>query len=157
MRAARPERMPERSAANESLGLPAGIRACLFDLDGVLTQTAELHAEAWKQTFDAFLRDRSACAPEPFVPFDPVHDYRRFVDGRPRYDGVRALLAARTACRYNTDPSYGSSPRRRMSASTSSFFRSPSAVTTECSASIARAARKARTPSYRGRPSTNRS
>jgi beta-phosphoglucomutase family hydrolase len=96
MNAARHEAMLECLVRNESLGLPAGIRACLFDLDGVLTQTAELHAEAWKQTFDAFLRDRSVRKPEPFVPFDPLHDYERFVDGRPRYDGVRAFLAART-------------------------------------------------------------
>jgi len=81
--------------ANEILGLPARIRACLFDLDGVLTKTAELHAEAWKQTFDAFLGSRSVLEGEPFVPFDPVHDYQLFVDGRPRYDGVRAFLAAR--------------------------------------------------------------
>jgi beta-phosphoglucomutase family hydrolase len=96
MNTARHETMLERPVRNESLGLPASIRACLFDLDGVLTQTAELHAEAWQQTFDAFLRDRTARKPEPFVPFDPVHDYQRFVDGRPRYDGVRAFLAART-------------------------------------------------------------
>ena len=96
MNAVRHDTVPEHSAANESLGLPAGIRACLFDLDGVLTQTAVLHAEAWKQTFDAFLLERSVRKPEPFVPFDPVHDYERFVDGRPRYDGVRAFLAART-------------------------------------------------------------
>jgi beta-phosphoglucomutase family hydrolase len=95
MMAARQETMPEHSAANESLGLPAGIRACLFDLDGVLTKTAELHAEAWKQTFDGFLGSRSVLTGERFVPFDPVHDYQRFVDGLPRYDGVRAFLAAR--------------------------------------------------------------
>ena len=82
-------------ASNARLGLPAGIRACLFDLDGVLTQTAQLHAEAWKETFDSFLRERSRRTHEPFVPFDPVHDYERYVDGRPRYDGVRAFLAAR--------------------------------------------------------------
>ena len=96
MNAARHETMLERPARNESLGLPAGISACLFDLDGVLTKTADLHAEAWKQTFDAFLRERSVRKPEPFVPFDLVHDYERYVDGRPRYDGVRAFLAART-------------------------------------------------------------
>ena len=96
MNAARHETMPAHSVANGSLGLPAGIRACLFDLDGVLTQTAQLHAEAWRQAFDAFLRERSLCEPEPFVPFDQVHDYERYVDGRPRYDGVRAFLAART-------------------------------------------------------------
>ncbi|HEX4929255.1 MAG TPA: beta-phosphoglucomutase family hydrolase [Gaiellaceae bacterium] len=95
MNAARHHTTLEHPVANESLGLPAGIRACLFDLDGVLTQTAELHAEAWKQTFDAFLRERSLSRPEPFVPFDAVHDYQRYVDGRPRYDGVRAFLAAR--------------------------------------------------------------
>jgi beta-phosphoglucomutase family hydrolase len=82
-------------APAERLGLPAGIRACLFDLDGVLTQTAQLHAAAWKQTFDALLRDRSARSAEQFVPFDPIRDYEQFVDGRPRYDGVRAFLAAR--------------------------------------------------------------
>jgi beta-phosphoglucomutase family hydrolase len=96
MNAARQETVPEHTVANESLGLPAGIRACLFDLDGVLTKTAELHAEAWKQTFDAFLRERSVRKPEPFVPFDAVHDYERYVDGRPRHDGVHAFLAART-------------------------------------------------------------
>ncbi len=82
------------SRTAESLGLPAGIRACLFDLDGVLTQTTQLHAEAWKETFDSFLRDRSSTQ-EPFVPFDRVLEYERYVDGRPRYDGVRAFLAAR--------------------------------------------------------------
>jgi beta-phosphoglucomutase family hydrolase len=96
MNATRHETTVEPPVRNESLGLPASIRACLFDLDGVLTKTAQLHAEAWKQTFDAFLRERSVREPEPFVPFDPVHDYERFVDGRPRYDGVRAFLAART-------------------------------------------------------------
>ena len=95
MSAAWHEALPELSAANESLGLPARIRACLFDLDGVLTKTADLHAEAWRQTFDAFLRERSVREAAPFVPFDPVHDYERFVDGRPRYDGVRAFLAGR--------------------------------------------------------------
>ena len=79
----------------ESLGLPAGIRACLFDLDGVLTQTAQLHAAAWKETFDSFLRDRSVRTSEPFVPFDTALDYERYVDGRARLDGVREFLAAR--------------------------------------------------------------
>ena len=66
----------------EGLGLPAGIRACLFDLD-VLTQTAQLHAAAWKETFDPFLRARSVQREEPFVPFDAALDYDRYVDGRP--------------------------------------------------------------------------
>jgi beta-phosphoglucomutase family hydrolase len=78
------------------LGLPEGVRACLFDLDGVLTQTAKVHAAAWKEMFDAFLRERAAKAGEPFRPFDPVADYDEYVDGKPRYDGVRSFLAARS-------------------------------------------------------------
>jgi beta-phosphoglucomutase family hydrolase len=77
------------------LGLPDGIVACLFDLDGVLTQTAKLHAAAWKSMFDAFLRDRSARSGEPMRPFDDVLDYDRYVDGKPRVDGVRSFLASR--------------------------------------------------------------
>jgi beta-phosphoglucomutase family hydrolase len=71
------------------LGLPGAITACLFDLDGVLTKTAEVHARAWKQTFDAFLQTRGE------KPFDPVHDYDEHVDGKPRLDGVRDFLASR--------------------------------------------------------------
>jgi beta-phosphoglucomutase family hydrolase len=77
------------------LGLPNAIRACLFDLDGVLTQTAKIHAAAWKEMFDAFLRERAAQTGESFEPFDPVADYDEYVDGKPRYDGVRSFLAAR--------------------------------------------------------------
>jgi beta-phosphoglucomutase family hydrolase len=77
------------------LGLPEAIRACLFDLDGVLTQTAKVHAAAWKQMFDDFLRKRAARTGEAFVPFDPVEDYAKYVDGLPRYDGVRSFLASR--------------------------------------------------------------
>src|SRR5919106_1486470 len=77
------------------LGLPTGIRACLFDLDGVLTQTATVHAAAWKEMFDEFLRARAEEAGTAFVPFDEASDYHRFVDGRPRYDGVRTFLASR--------------------------------------------------------------
>jgi len=79
----------------ESLGLPPGIRACLFDLDGVLTRTAQLHAAAWKETFDPFLRECSGRGHEPFVPFDAALDYDCYVDGRARSDGVREFLAAR--------------------------------------------------------------
>jgi beta-phosphoglucomutase family hydrolase len=71
--------------------LPPRVQACLFDLDGVLTRTAALHAAAWKQTFDEFLADRR----EPQPPFDEVSDYDAYVDGRPREDGVRTFLAAR--------------------------------------------------------------
>ncbi|MEU4474424.1 beta-phosphoglucomutase family hydrolase [Micromonospora sp. NPDC023888] len=77
------------------LGLPAHVTACLFDLDGVLTQTARVHNAAWTQTFDEFLRQRATASGEPFQPFDPGPDYNRYVDGRPRADGVRTFLASR--------------------------------------------------------------
>jgi beta-phosphoglucomutase family hydrolase len=77
------------------LGLPEGVRACLFDLDGVLTKTARVHAAAWKEMFDAFLRERETEGKERFAPFDPVADYDEYVDGKPRDDGVRSFLAAR--------------------------------------------------------------
>lgn len=77
------------------LGLPPTIRACLFDLDGVLTRTATVHARAWKDMFDAFLRDRAEQRGEPFTPFDAGTDYGRYVDGMPRLDGARSFLAAR--------------------------------------------------------------
>ena len=66
------------------LGLPSTIEACLFDLDGVITQTARVHAQAWKAVFDAF-----------HVPFEIVPDYAAYVDGKPRADGVRSVLDAR--------------------------------------------------------------
>jgi beta-phosphoglucomutase family hydrolase len=71
-------------------GLADGVAACLFDLDGVLTPTARIHAEAWKRMFDAFLEAQPG---QP--PFDPIHDYDEFVDGRPREDGVRSFLESR--------------------------------------------------------------
>jgi beta-phosphoglucomutase family hydrolase len=77
------------------LGLGRGIRACLFDLDGVLTQTAKVHAAAWKRTFDECLRRRAQERGEEFIPFDAVHDYETYVDGKPRYDGVASFLASR--------------------------------------------------------------
>ncbi|ASN22814.1 beta-phosphoglucomutase family hydrolase [Streptomyces pluripotens] len=77
------------------LGLPDHVRACLFDLDGVLTQTAKVHAAAWKEMFDGYLRERAAREGTPFVPFDEVGDYDEYVDGRPRADGVRTFLASR--------------------------------------------------------------
>ena len=77
------------------LGLPDGVTACLFDLDGVLTDTAAVHNRAWTQTFDEFLRRRSDSTGEPFVPFDPGADYNAHVDGKKREDGVRAFLASR--------------------------------------------------------------
>ena len=77
------------------LGLPDGVTACLFDLDGVLTQTAKVHAAAWKQMFDDYLRRRADERGEPFAPFDPVREYDEYVDGNPRYDGVRSFLTSR--------------------------------------------------------------
>jgi beta-phosphoglucomutase family hydrolase len=74
------------------LGLPDAIRACLFDLDGVITKTAVVHAAAWKQTFDEYLRQRDGT---DFRPFDKGADYDSYVDGRPRADGVRTFLASR--------------------------------------------------------------
>jgi beta-phosphoglucomutase family hydrolase len=77
------------------LGLPGNVRAALFDLDGVLTRTATVHAAAWKQMFDDFLRRRAESAGEVFVAFDAHADYDRYVDGKPRADGVRSFLASR--------------------------------------------------------------
>ncbi|MYT22621.1 hypothetical protein GTW69_20410, partial [Streptomyces sp. SID7760] len=74
------------------LGLPDHVSACLFDLDGVLTRTAKVHAAAWKEMFDDYLRQRAARDGSPFVPFDAVRDYDEYVDGRPREDGVRTFL-----------------------------------------------------------------
>jgi beta-phosphoglucomutase family hydrolase len=79
--------MPDRS----QLGLPAGIEALLFDMDGVLTQTAKVHAKAWKEMFDQFLRERG----QGDEPFTLPRDYEEFVDGKPRYDGVRDFLEGR--------------------------------------------------------------
>jgi beta-phosphoglucomutase family hydrolase len=78
-----------------SLGLPRTIEACLFDLDGVLTQTEKLHAAAWKETFDQILAARAERGLERFVPFDAVADYAMYVDGKPRPDGIRSFLASR--------------------------------------------------------------
>ena len=77
------------------LGLPADIHAALFDLDGVLTPTAKIHAAAWKQTFDEFLRQRAQESGSQFVPFDAIADYDQYVDGKPREDGVRSFLDSR--------------------------------------------------------------
>ena len=83
------------SYAGRVLGLPDGIRGCLFDLDGVLTQTAKVHDAAWKQMFDEFLRARASQSGQPFTPFDPVKDYDEYVDGKPRADGTRSFLQSR--------------------------------------------------------------
>ena len=77
------------------IGLPPEIEACLFDLDGVLTQTAKVHAAAWKTMFDEYLRKRAQERGEEFREFDAVSDYDEYVDGKPRYEGVRSFLASR--------------------------------------------------------------
>jgi beta-phosphoglucomutase family hydrolase len=77
------------------LDLPDRVTTCLFDLDGVLTQTAKIHAQAWKQMFDEFLRDWAERHGQPFEPFDRPTDYDEYVDGKPRLDGVRSFLESR--------------------------------------------------------------
>jgi beta-phosphoglucomutase family hydrolase len=77
------------------LGLPEKVRACLFDLDGVLTDTASVHTKAWKAMFDAYLSRRAKSTGEKFVPFDEAADYRQYVDGKKREDGVRSFLSSR--------------------------------------------------------------
>jgi beta-phosphoglucomutase family hydrolase len=77
------------------LGLPDEVTACLFELDGVLTQTAKVHTAAWKEMFDGYLRERAAQTGEEFVAFDAVGEYDYYVDGKPRYEGVRSFLQSR--------------------------------------------------------------
>src|SRR5258708_1347855 len=81
--------------AGAVLGLPDSIRGCLFDLDGVLTKTAKVHAAAWKEMFDSFLRERARQTGQPIAAFDPVKDYDEYVDGKPRAAGTRSFLASR--------------------------------------------------------------
>ena len=78
--------------------------AVLFDMDGVITRTAGVHATAWQRMFDAFLEERAARTGEPFVPFDPDAEYRRYVDGKPRFDGVASFLASRGISLPRGDP-----------------------------------------------------
>jgi beta-phosphoglucomutase family hydrolase len=77
------------------LRVPAHVSACLFDLDGVLTQTAKVHAAAWKEMFDDFLRRRAEQAGERFRPLELPADYAAYIDGKLRADGVRSFLASR--------------------------------------------------------------
>ena len=78
-----------------AVGLPPRVSACLFDLDGVLTDTASVHAAAWKEMFDGYLHDRAERLGDPFVPFDITTDYPAYVDGKRRQDGTRSFLASR--------------------------------------------------------------
>jgi beta-phosphoglucomutase family hydrolase len=77
------------------LGLPDSIQGLLFDMDGVLTQTAVVHARAWKQAFDDFLEPWAKAHGSEFTPFDSDRDYDEYVDGMPRLDGVRSFLKSR--------------------------------------------------------------
>ena len=74
---------------------PGEYSAWLFDLDGVITDTASVHAAAWKRTFDRYLREVSEREGTPFEPFEINPDYFRYVDGKPRYDGVDSFLRSR--------------------------------------------------------------
>lgn len=85
----------EPPVARTRLGLPPRARACLFGLEGVLTQTARLHAEAWKRVFDPYLRERARGSGEPFVPFDPVRDYSVHFDRKARLEGILSFLESR--------------------------------------------------------------
>ena len=76
-------------------GLPDGVTACLFDMDGVVTQTAVVHAAAWKEMFDDFLRQHAEETGTEFVPFDAHAEYDAYVDGKPRLDGTRSFLESR--------------------------------------------------------------
>ncbi|WP_445169036.1 beta-phosphoglucomutase family hydrolase [Mycolicibacterium sp. Dal123E01] len=87
------------------LGLPDEVKACLFDLDGVLTDTARVHTRAWKAMFDAYLERRAQRAHTAFVPFDPAEDYRTYIDGKRREDGVRSFLTSRHIELPEGDPS----------------------------------------------------
>jgi len=98
---------PRASAGNEHqrAGRPdPGFDAAIFDLDGVITFTARVHAASWKELFDEYLRSREKRVGEPFRPFTDA-DYRAYVDGRPRYEGVRTFLASRGIALPDGDPS----------------------------------------------------
>jgi beta-phosphoglucomutase-like phosphatase (HAD superfamily) len=77
------------------LGLPLGVAGCLFDLEGVLTDAAVVHARAWAEVFDSFLAELTHETERRFAPFDPVEDYAAYLDGRPRLEGIHAFLESR--------------------------------------------------------------
>jgi Cof subfamily protein (haloacid dehalogenase superfamily)/HAD superfamily hydrolase (TIGR01509 family) len=85
----------EPPIARTPLGLPPRTRACLFALDGVLTQTSRLHAQAWKQLFDHYLHRRALASGQPFIPFDGIREYGAHLDGRAPAEGVRSFVVSR--------------------------------------------------------------
>ncbi|MHB8378859.1 MAG: HAD family hydrolase [Acidimicrobiales bacterium] len=85
---------PSRARTPASVDIRS-FAAWLFDMDGVLTKTAIVHAEAWKEAFDAFLLEETKRTGTTYAPFDVERDYEQYVDGEPREDGVRNFLAAR--------------------------------------------------------------
>ncbi|MGD8866894.1 MAG: beta-phosphoglucomutase family hydrolase [Gemmatimonadales bacterium] len=86
---------------------PTAFDAVIFDLDGVVTHTASVHARAWKRVFDEFLQRRAEREGTPFRPFQIERDYPEYVDGKPRYDGVRSFLRARGVHLPEGEPSDG--------------------------------------------------
>lgn len=84
-----------QDGAGPAVGLGAGVRACLFDLDGVLTRTSGIHARAWQKTFDTFLRAYDQHSMRQDDPFDVESDYEKYLDARPRAEGIRAFLGSR--------------------------------------------------------------
>lgn len=92
---AQSERREAASPTEQSVFDPARFHAILFDLDGVITKTAAVHATAWKRLFDEFLSQRTATCGVAYQPFDIEKDYPLYVDGKPRYDGVNSFLASR--------------------------------------------------------------
>lgn len=86
------------------LGLPERVRACLFDLDGVLTDTASVHRKAWQEMFDAYLSARAQRTGDQFVPFDVYADYPAYVNGKKRDDGIRSFLGSRGISLPDGDP-----------------------------------------------------
>jgi hypothetical protein len=85
----------EPPIARTPLGLPPRTRACLFALEGVLTQTSRLHAQAWKQLFDHYLHRRAQASGQPFIPFDAIREYGAHLDGRAPFEGVRSFVVSR--------------------------------------------------------------
>jgi alpha,alpha-trehalase len=87
--------MVDEKADRSRRNIKHWVQAVIFDLDGVVTDTAEAHARAWKQMFDEYLETLGQREGKPYRPFDREEDYLRYVDGKPRYDGVRSFLESR--------------------------------------------------------------